>query len=94
MLAKNSISDWRSCTNGFLQSIDRDEGGSGPACNFWECLHVQATKWKRGGLLTGVSNVLNPVCSIGNAAGHVPFLGDIVSLPSISSLSYAIESLR
>jgi len=25
--------DWRSCTNGFLQSVDRGADGSGPACN-------------------------------------------------------------
>ncbi|KAH7342529.1 hypothetical protein BKA65DRAFT_478407 [Rhexocercosporidium sp. MPI-PUGE-AT-0058] len=70
--------DWRSCTNSFLQSVDRDESGSGPACNFWSCLHIQASKWNRGGLLTGVSNVLNPICTIGSAAGHVPFLGDVI----------------
>ncbi|KAH6724406.1 hypothetical protein BKA61DRAFT_665101 [Leptodontidium sp. MPI-SDFR-AT-0119] len=69
--------DWRSCTNSFLQSVDRNDAGSGPACNFWECLHVQASKWQRGGLLTGVSNALNPICSIGNAVSHIPIVGDI-----------------
>ncbi|KAG4439931.1 hypothetical protein IFR05_004606 [Cadophora sp. M221] len=69
--------DWRSCTNAFLQSVDRQEGGSIPACLFWSCLHTQANTWKRGGLLTGISNALNPICTIGNIASHVPFLGDI-----------------
>ncbi|KAK0128372.1 hypothetical protein ONS95_000343 [Cadophora gregata] len=32
-ISPNEADDWRSCTNGFLLSIDRGEDGSGPACN-------------------------------------------------------------
>ena len=32
-ITPSEADDWRSCTNGFLLSIDRGEDGSGPACN-------------------------------------------------------------
>ncbi len=78
-LKQPEIDGWRSCTNQFLQSVNDGISGSRPACNFWECLHVQASRFNRGGLLTGISNVLNPICSATNIAGSVPILGDFVS---------------
>ncbi|PVH79225.1 hypothetical protein DL98DRAFT_516273 [Cadophora sp. DSE1049] len=78
-ISPSEADDWRSCTNGFLLSVDRGEDGSGPACNFWECLHIQAAKWGRGGLLTAASEILSPICSganvISNIGGHIPFIG-------------------
>ncbi|KAH7419499.1 hypothetical protein BKA64DRAFT_19049 [Cadophora sp. MPI-SDFR-AT-0126] len=82
-ISPSEADDWRSCTNGFLLSIDRGDDGSGPACNFWECLHIQAAKWGRGGLLTAASEILSPICSganvISNIGGHIPFIGGAVS---------------
>lgn len=49
----------------------------------WECLHIQAAKWGRGGLLTAASEILSPICSganvISNIGGHIPFIGGAVS---------------
>ncbi|CAL3966492.1 unnamed protein product [Diplocarpon coronariae] len=78
-LRDDEIDAWRSCMNGWLQGINDGAAGSGPACNVWDCLHVQASKYHRGGLLTSISNVLTPVCSAVNIGSNVPLLGGFLS---------------
>lgn len=36
--------------------------GNKAACNMWVCLHNQASKYHRGGILTKASNLLSPIC--------------------------------
>ncbi|KAJ3481190.1 hypothetical protein NLG97_g7884 [Lecanicillium saksenae] len=60
--------DWNSCTRELLDEFDTDSTGNRAACNMWVCLHNQAAKYQRGGLLTTASNILTPICT---AAGVI-----------------------
>jgi hypothetical protein len=77
------VKDWQSCTNQLLNAWNDKVQGSGPACNMWNCLHTQASKYGRGGALTAISNVLNPICGFNDAL-------NFVSSPSLSSLIFKL----
>ncbi|KAI9051542.1 hypothetical protein LZ554_004588 [Drepanopeziza brunnea f. sp. 'monogermtubi'] len=76
-LRSEEIDAWRSCMNVWLQGINDGASGSGPACGVWTCLHDKAATYHRGGLLTAISNVLNPICSVASGIGSVPILGNL-----------------
>ncbi|KAJ6783172.1 hypothetical protein PWT90_03743 [Aphanocladium album] len=55
--------DWNECTTALLDEFDSNSTGNRAACNMWVCLHNQASKYQRGGLLTVASNLLTPICT-------------------------------
>jgi hypothetical protein len=78
------VHDWYSCTTSLLQSFNDKSQGSNVACAMWSCLHEKASKYSRGGALTSISNVLNPVCA------GVGIFGNIVcDLSSFLNLGYS-----
>ncbi|KAL2856478.1 hypothetical protein BJY01DRAFT_242817 [Aspergillus pseudoustus] len=63
--------DWEGCLQNLLKAFDGGEVGDKAPCDYWSCLHVQASKYDRGGILTGASNVLTAVCGVDNVASHL-----------------------
>ncbi|RAL14365.1 uncharacterized protein BO97DRAFT_422784 [Aspergillus homomorphus CBS 101889] len=63
--------DWEHCLTEMLGRFDQGDSGDGPTCDYWTCLHGQASKYGRGGILTGTSNALTAVCGVDNLANHV-----------------------
>lgn len=53
---------WYECTATLLDKFEKGDDGSKAACDLWSCLHLQATRWQRGGGITALSSVLDPVC--------------------------------
>lgn len=60
--------DWTDCTRSLLHDFDQGSEGNRAACDMWVCLHNQASKYHRGGILTTASNLLTPFCT---AAGVI-----------------------
>ncbi|KAK6212532.1 hypothetical protein LQW54_005116 [Pestalotiopsis sp. IQ-011] len=53
---------WYECTATLLDKFEKGDDGSKAACDLWSCLQLQATRWQRGGGITALSSVLDPVC--------------------------------
>ncbi|KAK2591288.1 hypothetical protein QQS21_011006 [Conoideocrella luteorostrata] len=56
--------DWQSCADQLLNTFDEGDDGAKAACNVWECLHTQASRHNRLGILATASNLLTPICTI------------------------------
>lgn len=59
---------WDDCISELIEAFEREENPSRAACNAWVSLHNVATTYKRGGVLTKLSNLLTPICT---AAGVI-----------------------
>lgn len=56
----------------------------------WDCLHKVANKYNKGGAITSLSNVLDPVCSVvgivPSVSTHSDSLGTQVEILTVTSL--------